>query len=94
MEILIVDSQENTKTISMKIGRYDRAPQMLVQDTKNANGRINWSPAMIENIRSSREKALEIFSSNSNPGNGSLSRYWRQEWEKIYPDLNIFVMEK
>ena len=73
----------------MKIGRYDRAPQMLVQDTKNANGRINWSPSMIENIRSSREKALEIFSSNANPGNGSLSRYWRQEWEKIYPDLNI-----
>ena len=24
------ESQENTKTISMKIGRYDRAPQMLV----------------------------------------------------------------
>ena len=84
----LLESQENTKTISMKIGRYDRSPQLLMQDTKNANGRINWTPSMIENIRETREKALEQFSENQGAG-GPLSKYWRNEWEKVYPDLNI-----
>ena len=83
------ESQENTKTISMKIGRYDRAPQMLVQETKSANGRINWSPAMIENIRATRDRALQLLSAEAAGAGGSVSRYWRQEWEQLYPGLNI-----
>ena len=86
---VFVDSQENTKTISMKIGRYDRAPLMLMQDTKSANGRINWSPAMIETIRVTRERAVERFSSEGAGMAGSMSRYWREEWEMAYPELNI-----
>ena len=43
---------------------------------------------MIENIRETREKALEQFSENQGAG-GPLSKYWRNEWEKVYPDLNI-----
>ena len=72
------ESHENTKTISMKIRRYDCAPQMLVQETKSANGRINWSPAMIENIRAEAAGA-----------GGLVSRYWRHEWEQLYLGLNI-----
>jgi hypothetical protein len=35
----------------MKIGRYDRAPQLLAQGVKTSGGRINWTPNMIEQIR-------------------------------------------
>ena len=84
--VLYPDSQENTKSISMKIGRYDRAPQVLLQDTKTATGRINWSPAMIENIKTCREVAIEKV--GASPGL-SMTRQWRVEWEKLYPDLNI-----
>ena len=84
--VLYPDSQENTKSISMKIGRYDRAPQVLLQDTKTPSGRINWSPAMIENIKTSREIAIETV--GSNPGL-SMTRQWRLEWEKLYPDLSL-----
>ena len=73
----------------MKIGRYDRAPQMLMQETKSASGRINWSPAMIETIRATRERALELLSYEGAGVTGSLSKYWRMEWDKAYPDLNI-----
>ena len=75
----------------MKIGRYDRAPMMLKQDTKtkSANRRIDWSPDMIETIRVTRERAVERFSSEGAGMAGSMSRYWREEWEMAYPDLNI-----
>ena len=68
---------------------------MLLQDTKNANGRINWTPAMIENIRLTREKALEQMSSTSGVvtmsqgAPGTLTKYWRHEWESLYPELDI-----
>ena len=84
--VLYPDSQENTKSISMKIGRYDRAPAVLLQDTKMPSGRINWSPSMIENIKTSRERAIQTV--GSNPGL-SMTRQWRLEWEKLYPDLNL-----
>jgi len=79
-------SQENTKTISMKIGRYDRAPQLLQQEAKGANGRINWTPAMLENIRTTRERAVEVVGSNGGP---YLTKQWRMEWEELYPDLKV-----
>ena len=79
-------SQENTKTISMKIGRYDRAPRLLQQEAKGANGRINWTPAMLENIRTTRERAVEVVGTNSGP---ILTKQWRIEWEELYPDLKI-----
>jgi len=79
-------SQENTKTISMKIGRYDRAPQLLQQEAKGANGRINWTPAMLENIRTTREKAVDVVGANGGP---NLTRQWRMEWEELYPDLEV-----
>ena len=42
----------------MKIGRYDRAPALLAsQETKAANGRIIWSPAMLQTVRATRERA-------------------------------------
>lgn len=80
-------SQENTKTISMKIGRYDRAPALLAsQDTKAANGRINWSPAMLDTIRSTREKAAEMAARAGGGGN-LLTRLWKREWEAAFPEL-------
>jgi len=79
-------SQENTKTISMKIGRYDRAPTLLQQEAKGANGRINWTPAMLENIRTTREKAVEVVGANGGP---NLTKQWRMEWEELYPDLKV-----
>ena len=80
-------SQENTKTISMKIGRYDRAPALLAsQDTKAANGRINWSPAMLDTIRSTRERAAEMAAA-AGGGSSLLTKLWRQEWEAAFPDL-------
>ena len=84
--VVYPDSQENTKSISMKIGRYDRAPQVLLQDTKSATGRINWSPTMIEDIKTCRERAIERV--GASPGL-SMTRQWRVEWEKLYPELNI-----
>ena len=80
-------SQENTKTISMKIGRYDRAPALLAsQDTKSANGRINWSPAMLDTIRVTRERASEMAAA-AGGGSSLLTKFWRQEWESAFPDL-------
>ena len=80
-------SQENTKTISMKIGRYDRAPALLAsQDTKAANGRINWSPAMLDTIRSTRERAAEMAAA-AGGGSSLLTKLWKQEWEAAFPDL-------
>ena len=78
-------TQENTKTISMKIGRYDRAPALLAsQDTKAANGRINWSPAMLEEIKASRERAVALAGAGVG---GLVTKLWRREWEAAYPGL-------
>ena len=72
----------------MKIGRYDRSPMMLQNDSRTSvGGRMYWSPSMIENIRSTREKAVEMFKAGG--GAGSVTRLWRQEWELLYPDTNI-----
>merc|ERR550532_1537460 len=74
-------------TISMKIGRYDRAPALLAsQDTKAANGRINWSPAMLDTIRSTRERAAEMAAA-AGGGSSLLTKLWRQEWEAAFPEL-------
>ena len=85
---LFVDSQENTKTISMKIGRYDNVHVMLMLDT-NANGRFNWSQDKIEAIRVTRKRAVERFTSEVAGMVGSLQGYWREEWQKAFPELKI-----
>jgi len=80
-------SEENTKTISMKIGRYDRAPQQLqTQGDKTKGGRNNWTPAMLENIRLTRERAVVEAGL---AGGQALTKRWRAEWDAVYPDLRI-----
>ena len=44
---------------------------------------------MIENIRATRDRALQLLSAEAAGAGGSVSRYWRQEWEQLYPGLNI-----
>ena len=60
----------------MKIGRYDRAPALLArQETKAANGRIIWSPAMLQTVRATRERAARAAGEGGAPS--LLTRYVR-----------------
>ena len=48
---------------------------MLQQDSRTSvGGRMFWSPAMIEKIRMSRERAVELMNNSSGVGH-SLTRY-------------------
>ena len=84
------DSQESTRSLSIKLGNYDKCHVQNKPVSKS--GRIQWSQKMIKDVKISRDAALSRLGKEAEDKMmkpRSLTSYWREEWEKMYPHLSI-----
>ena len=59
------NSEENIKSISVKFAKYDKMPSGGLNSNeveKNDSGRINWGPALLNNLQKARKIALQKVS--------------------------------
>ena len=87
---LFLDSLENTHSLSIKLGHYDRCH--LQNKPVSKSGRIKWSKKMIEDVKISRDAALSKLAKEAEDEMmkpRSLTSYWKQEWHRLYPELDI-----
>ena len=80
-------TNETTRSLSMKLSLYDRS--LIHKELILKSGKVNWSPQMIQNIKLTREEALDRLSKEAQDETiekpRSLSSYWQEAWEKLYP---------
>ena len=80
-------TNETTRSLSMKLSLYDRS--LIHKELILKSGKVNWSPQMIQNIKLTREEALDRMSKEAQDETiekpRSLSSYWQEAWEKLYP---------
>lgn len=86
---LYPNSEETVKTIAFKLSKYDRGPgehcDRVVK--MSPSGRIMWSPQMLQKLQEARQVAQGIVARSGHTL--SLNKTWRDEWQKLYPDLNL-----
>lgn len=78
------NSEETNKTIGFKLAKYDRGPVEKVK--VSPSGRIFWTPIMLQKLQETRQIAQSLVAKSSGL---SLTRAWKDEWKKAYPDLEV-----
>ena len=82
------DAEETNKTIGFKLAKYDRGPEANEHKTKvSPSGRTFWSPQMLQKLQETRQIAQALVTKSGREI--SLTKAWKQEWTKAYPDLNL-----
>ena len=71
------------------MAKYDRGPEVPTNDKHRTSpsGRTFWSPQMLKSLQETREIAKSITIRSNREI--SLTKAWKDEWKKAYPDLNL-----